>query len=146
MQSCFVRHTSPSHRVRHRNFIFGTDMPIFLSYMYIKYLVILTCSFQMAAILVHFFDLLSFTCGQSQRLHIAYTYVYLLDLYTQKKECPVTFFLKFMSIFFRAFNPYALIQGPLRLSCVFLTNYIPDEHRSTWTYFCLNYMPIYDIM
>ena len=45
-------HTSPWHRVRHRNFIFGI-------YMHIKYLVIPTCSFQMAAILVFFFDLLS---------------------------------------------------------------------------------------
>ena len=34
--------TSPWHRVRHRNFIFGTHMHICPPYMHIKYLVILT--------------------------------------------------------------------------------------------------------
>ena len=52
-------HTSPWHRVRYRNFIFGTHMHTCPPYMHIKYLVILTCGFQMAAILVFFFDLLS---------------------------------------------------------------------------------------
>ena len=59
IQSCFVHrchwpalaavsssvHTSPWHRVRHRNFILGTHMHIRLPYMQIKYLMILTCSF-----------------------------------------------------------------------------------------------------
>ena len=39
-------HTSPCHRVRHRNFIFGTHMHICPPYMHIKYLVILTYSFK----------------------------------------------------------------------------------------------------
>ena len=52
-------HTSPWHRVRHRNFIFGIHMHICPTCVHIKYLVIVTCSFQMAAILVPFFNLLS---------------------------------------------------------------------------------------
>ena len=51
MQSCFVRrassasfsvHTSPSHRFKHRNFIFGIHVHICPPNMHIKYLVILT--------------------------------------------------------------------------------------------------------
>ena len=38
-------HTSPSHKVRHRNFIFGTHIHICPPYMHIKYLVILACIF-----------------------------------------------------------------------------------------------------
>ena len=38
-------HTSPWHRVRHRNFTFGTHVHICPPYMHIKYLVILMCSF-----------------------------------------------------------------------------------------------------
>ena len=38
-------HTSPWHRVIHRNFIFDIHMHIYSPYMHIKYLVILTCSF-----------------------------------------------------------------------------------------------------
>ena len=34
-------HTSLSHRIRHRNFIFGTNMPLCSQYMHMKYLVIL---------------------------------------------------------------------------------------------------------
>ena len=64
IQSCFVRrhwhwlqhrpvlvlalvsvHTSPWHRVIHRNFIFGIPMHICHPHMHIKYLVIPTCSF-----------------------------------------------------------------------------------------------------
>ena len=37
-------HTSPWHRVRHRNFTFGVHMHICPLYKHIKYLVILTCS------------------------------------------------------------------------------------------------------
>ena len=58
-------HTSPWHMVRHRNFIFGIHMHRCPPNMNIKYLMILTCSFKMAAILVFFFDLLSCPCGQS---------------------------------------------------------------------------------
>ena len=47
-------HTSPWHRVRHRNLVFGVNMYTCPWYMHIKYLVILTYSFQMAAILVLF--------------------------------------------------------------------------------------------
>ena len=36
----------PWYRVRHKNFIFGTNMHICPPYMHIKYLVILTCSFK----------------------------------------------------------------------------------------------------
>ena len=43
--------------------------------MHIKYLGILTCSFQMAAILVFFFNLLSCLHRQSQTLYIYYEYV-----------------------------------------------------------------------
>ena len=50
-------HTSPWHRIRHRNFIFGIHIHTSPPYMHIKYLVILTCSFQLAAILIFFFDL-----------------------------------------------------------------------------------------
>ena len=39
-------HTSPSHRLKHRNFILGTDMHLCPSHMHIKYSVILTCSFK----------------------------------------------------------------------------------------------------
>ena len=60
IQSCFVHrasslslasslalsvHTSPSHGVRRANFIFGTHMHLCSSYVHIKYLVILACSF-----------------------------------------------------------------------------------------------------
>ena len=101
IQSCFVHrrrwhrpvsasavlsvHTSPWHMVRHRNFILGTHMHICPPYMHIKYLMILTCSFLMAAILVFFFDLISCPHRQSQRLHITYTYVSLIYLHTQMK-------------------------------------------------------------
>ena len=78
-------HTSPWHVVRHRNFILGTHMHICPPYMYIKYLMILTCGFKMAAILVFFFDLLSCPHRQSQRLHITYTLVSLIYLHTQMK-------------------------------------------------------------
>ena len=56
-------------------------------YMHIRYLVILICSFLMAAILVLFFDLLSCPYRQPLRLHIAYTCTYLSLLYldTQKE-------------------------------------------------------------
>ena len=45
---------SSSHMVRHRKFINGVKMYTCPLYMHIKYLVILTCSFQVAAILVLF--------------------------------------------------------------------------------------------
>ena len=47
-------YSPPSHIVRHRNLIFGVNMYTCPEYMHIKYLVILTCSFQMAVILVLF--------------------------------------------------------------------------------------------
>ena len=47
-------YSPPSHMVRRRNFIFCVNMYIYLKYMHIKYLVILTYSFQMATILVLF--------------------------------------------------------------------------------------------
>ena len=53
--------------------------------MHIKYLVILTCTFEIAAILVLFFDLLYCLYRQSLRLHIIETEVSTLYLYTQKE-------------------------------------------------------------
>ena len=47
-------YSPPSHIVRHRNFIFGVNMYICPQYVYIKYLMILTYCFQMAAILILF--------------------------------------------------------------------------------------------
>ena len=38
-------YTSPCHRVRHSNFIFGTHVHIYNPCMTLKYLLILTCSF-----------------------------------------------------------------------------------------------------
>ena len=35
-------HTSPSHRISHKSFIFGINMHLCLSYMHLKHLVILT--------------------------------------------------------------------------------------------------------
>ena len=71
-QSCFVRRASSlasfvhtSHRIKHTNFIFRTHLYLCPPHMHIKYLVILTCSFYMAAILVLFFNLLSCPYRQS---------------------------------------------------------------------------------
>ena len=49
--------------------------------MHIKYLVILTCSFQMAAILVLFFDLHSCLHRESQKLHVWCEYSHMPLLY-----------------------------------------------------------------
>ena len=38
-------HTSPSYRIKHRSFIFGTNVQLYPSYMHVKYLIIVTCSF-----------------------------------------------------------------------------------------------------
>ena len=78
--------------------------------MHIKCLVILTCSFQMAAILGLFFDLLSCPCRRSHRLDIACTYVSLLY---KRNDANVSFFLKFMSIFLKFIN--SLPGSPLGL-------------------------------
>ena len=58
-------HSLPSHRITHRNLIFGMNMPTCPWYVLIQCLVILTCSLQMAVILVLFFDLLSYPYRQS---------------------------------------------------------------------------------
>ena len=49
---------SPAYIDSHRNFIIGMNMYMCTHYMLITFLVILICSFQIAAILVLFFDLL----------------------------------------------------------------------------------------
>ena len=58
-------HTSSNHSLRHRNFMFGMIVPICTKCTYVKCLVILTCSCQMTAILLLFFDLLSCPYKQS---------------------------------------------------------------------------------
>ena len=86
-------HNPPGNRVRHRNFSFGWP------YVTIKYdLVIQTCSFEMAAILVLFFDLLSYPHRQSYRL-ILHILTYLFFTYIHKRNNTTeAFFLKFMGI------------------------------------------------
>ena len=113
IQSCFVHHhpvsalalvcvhSSPWHRVRHRSFMFGTHMHLCPSHTHIKYLAILTCSFQMAAILVLFFDLLCCPYRQSQKLHIAYCIYFLFTFIHKRNDATTIFFLKFMSIFLK---------------------------------------------
>ena len=55
----------PWHMVRHRNIIFSIHMHTCPPCMHTKYLVILSVSFLLAAILVLFFDLLSYPYRQS---------------------------------------------------------------------------------
>ena len=110
-------HTSPWHRVRHRNFIFGIHIHIYPPYMHIKCLVILACSFKMAAILVVFFNLLS--CPYSHRDFILHTLMYLFFTFIHKmNNATVSYFLKFMSIFLKFFTSHscALTHGSLRHS------------------------------
>ena len=80
------------HRVRCRNFILGIHMHICPPYMHIKYLVILTCRFSMAAshgdFISHILKYLFFTC-----IH-------------KRNNATVTYFLKFMNIFFYLYTPY----------------------------------------
>ena len=113
MQSWFVRRcwhwrrwchwhhlcTPPPVTGLDRNFIFGTHLHICPPCMHIKYLVILTCDFSMAAILVLFFDMLSCLHRQSWRLHIAYTHYLFFTFIHKRNNATVIFFLKFMSIF-----------------------------------------------
>ena len=80
------------HRVRHRNFIFGMNISYVADNMHIKCLLIPTCSFQVAAILVLFFDLLSCPKRQPQRLHFSYTYVSFFTYIHQRNNVTVTFF------------------------------------------------------
>ena len=49
-------HTSPRHKIKHRNFTFGADVHLYPLYMTIKYVIILTYSCKMAAIVVIFFN------------------------------------------------------------------------------------------
>ena len=91
-------HTSPWHRVRKRNFIFGIHMPICSPYTHIKYLVILTCSFQMAAILVFFFDLLS--CLHSHR-----NFIFIMNMYI----CPYYMLITFLVILTFSFQMAAIL-------------------------------------
>ena len=112
--------------------------------MYRKYLVILTFSFQMAAILLLLFDLLS-----AYRDFILHLLMYLFFTYIHKSNnATAIYFLKFMSIFFKSmysFKLNALTCGPLRLSCVFLANYMSkcqmnsgwrsQNKKRTWTLF-----------
>ena len=113
IQSCFVRrrrpaslasasalmsvHTSLRHRVRHRNFIFGIHMLLCPSHMHMKYLVILTCSFYMAAILV-----ICYSHTDSLRDFILHILMYILFIFIHKKnKATITLFLKLMSIFLK---------------------------------------------
>ena len=49
---CTPVHTSPNYRIKHKNFIFGTDMHTYPLYIHIKYLTIMTYSCFMAAIYI----------------------------------------------------------------------------------------------
>ena len=120
IQSCFVHrcwhwhhaasasvlasvHTSPWHRVKHRNFIFGTQMhkcpQICTSNISWFWHVV----FQwMTVILVFFFNLLFCRYRHSYRFHIANTYVsQSLLSYTKRNNTTVTYFLKFRTIFLK---------------------------------------------
>ena len=68
-----------------------------------------------------------------QLILVLHVLVYLFFTFIHKRSnATVTFFLKFMSNFLEIhilFTSYscALTYGPLRLSCVFLANYMPDD-------------------
>ena len=98
----------------------------------------------MAAILIIFSDLLSCPYRKSYRLHNAYTYTYLILTYIDKRNnATEIYFLKFMSIF-SLIIICALTYGPLKLSCVFLANYVPKWQMNlhscgpilTFSHFC----------
>ena len=88
-KSCFVHrrrqlvslasasvHTSPSHRIKPGNFIFGTDMHLYSLYMHVNYLVILMYSCYVAAILEIFFD--GYTANIDSHTDTSYcTHVYI---------------------------------------------------------------------
>ena len=136
VQSCFVRHhrwhcpllalvlallsvhTSPCHRVRHRNFIFDIHMHMCPPYMHIRYLVILTCSFYMGS---HFDIFLWFATG-SHRDFISHVLTYLFFTFIHKR----TYFLKFMIIFLKFIYSLLLTHvfwhvGSLRLKLCILS-------------------------
>ena len=101
-------HTSPCHRVRHRNFIFGIHMHICPPYVHIKYVVILTCSFKWQP-----FWYFSLTCcpthTDSHRDFILHIPLYLFFTFIHKRNnATVNFFLKFMSIFLKSIYPLLL--------------------------------------
>ena len=115
IQSCFVHrrwhpalvsmlvssvHTSSWHVVIHRNYIFGIHTHIYPPFMHTKYLLILTCSFKIAAILLFFFDLLF--CPYRHRDFILHILMYLFLTFIHKRNnTTVTYFLKFMTIFLK---------------------------------------------
>ena len=92
-------HTSPCHRVRHRNFICGMQMHIGPPFMYIKYLVIFTFKRQP----LWYFSLICCPAHtDSHRDFMLYILTYLLFTFIHKRNnVTVTYFLKFMSIFLK---------------------------------------------
>ena len=99
-------HTSPSHRIRHRNFIFGTHMHLCPPHMHIKYLVILTCIL-----------------------------MYLFAFIHKRNNATETFLQKFMIIFCNSIYSlllgYLNFMCFDELSCVFLAKYVPKCQMSS---------------
>ena len=91
-------HTSPWHRVRHRNFIFGIHMHICPPCMHIKHFVILT-SVSKWQLFWHFSLIYYPAHIGSHRDFISHILKYLIFTYIHKRNnVTVTYFLKFMSI------------------------------------------------
>ena len=76
--------TSPSHRVKHTNFIFDIHMHLCLQHMHIMYLVILTCNFKWQP--CWYFSLICCPAHiDSNRLFIVYTCVCISSLSSYTK-------------------------------------------------------------
>ena len=134
-------HTSPCHRVRHRNFIFGTHMHICPPHMHIKYLVILT----FVLFKWHQFWYFSLICYPahfgSHRHFTSHILQYLFFTYIHKRNhATITYFLKFISIFLKFIYsseaPCALtyMHDPLKLSLALLANCVPKCQMSSGPY------------
>ena len=101
-------HTSPWHRVRHRNFIFGIHMHICLhiyAHQIFSDFLIVVCKWQP----FWYFSLNCYPAHiSSHRDFISHILKYLFFTYTLKRNnATVTYFLKFMSIFFKnSYTPY----------------------------------------
>ena len=66
-------------------------------------------------------------------------YLFFFYIHTQRNNATVTYFLKLMTILFEIHilftsHSCALTYGPLRLSCVFLANYMPKCQMSSGPY------------
>ena len=126
---------SPVHIDIHRNFIFDMNMDIYLKYTVITFLVILTYSFLNDCHFgFFFFDLLPYLYWQSQRLPIAYTHVSLLYLYRQMEQCHCDLLSEIYKHILFTYHLNFMCLLPLRLSCVFLANYVPKCQMSSGPY------------